>query len=89
MSHILLQLGQGFIDCLTPINMLMLFIGIVLGLLIGVLPGLTLVMGVRSRCPSPTGWTSLLRSFSCRRCMSPAPMVALSRRYYFEYPANL
>lgn len=51
MSHILLQLGQGFVDCLTPINMLMLFIGIVLGLLIGVLPGLTLVMGVALALP--------------------------------------
>ena len=38
MSHILLQLGQGFIDCMTPVNLLMLFIGIVIGLLIGVLP---------------------------------------------------
>lgn len=51
MSQILLQLGQGFIDCMTPVNMLMLFIGIVLGLLIGVLPGLTLVMGVALALP--------------------------------------
>src|SRR5665647_1202608 len=51
MSHILLQLGQGFVDCLTPMNILMLFIGIVLGLLIGVLPGLTLVMGVALALP--------------------------------------
>jgi putative tricarboxylic transport membrane protein len=51
MSQILLQLGQGFIDCLTPINLLMLFVGIVIGLLIGVLPGLTLVMGVALALP--------------------------------------
>jgi putative tricarboxylic transport membrane protein len=51
MSHILLQLGQGFLDCLTPVNLLMLFIGIVIGLLIGVLPGLTLVMGVALALP--------------------------------------
>lgn len=50
MSQIAL-LGQGFIDCLTPINMLMLFVGIVVGLLIGVLPGLTLVMGVALALP--------------------------------------
>lgn len=51
MSQILLQLGQGFLDCLTPINLLMLFVGIVVGLLIGVLPGLTLVMGVALALP--------------------------------------
>ncbi len=51
MSHILVQLAQGFVDCLTPLNLLMLFIGIVIGLLIGVLPGLTLVMGVALALP--------------------------------------
>ncbi|HET7805051.1 MAG TPA: tripartite tricarboxylate transporter permease [Pseudolabrys sp.] len=51
MSHILLQLAHGFIDCLTPLNLLMLFVGIVIGLLIGVLPGLTLVMGVALALP--------------------------------------
>ncbi len=51
MMHILVQLGHGFVECLTPINMLMLLIGIVLGLLIGVLPGLTLVMGVALALP--------------------------------------
>lgn len=51
MSQIFLQLGQGFIDCLTPLNMLMLFVGITIGLLIGVLPGLTLVMGVALALP--------------------------------------
>jgi putative tricarboxylic transport membrane protein len=51
MSQILLQLAHGFVDCLTPLNLLMLFIGIVVGLLIGVLPGLTLVMGVALALP--------------------------------------
>jgi putative tricarboxylic transport membrane protein len=51
MEHILLQLGHGFVECLTPINMLMLLVGIVIGLLIGVLPGLTLVMGVALALP--------------------------------------
>ena len=51
MIDILLQLGNGFVDCLTPLNLLMLFIGIVIGLLIGVLPGLTLVMGVALALP--------------------------------------
>lgn len=51
MTQILLQLGQGFIDCLTPINLIMLVVGIVIGLLIGVLPGLTLVMGVALALP--------------------------------------
>jgi putative tricarboxylic transport membrane protein len=46
MTDMIVQLGHGFINCLTPLNLAMLVIGIVIGLLIGVLPGLTLVMGV-------------------------------------------
>jgi putative tricarboxylic transport membrane protein len=46
MLDILSQLGAGFIACLHPITLLMLVVGIVAGLLVGVLPGLTLVMGV-------------------------------------------
>ena len=46
MIDILVQLAHGFVHCLTPLNMAMLVTGIVVGLLIGVLPGLTLVMGV-------------------------------------------
>lgn len=42
----LLQLGNGALICLQPFNLLMLVVGIVFGLLVGVLPGLTLVMGV-------------------------------------------
>jgi putative tricarboxylic transport membrane protein len=41
-----IKLGFGFIACLTPMHLLILVAGIVLGLLVGVLPGLTLVMGV-------------------------------------------
>jgi len=40
------QLAHGVVACLQPFNLLMLMAGIVFGLLIGVLPGLTLVMGV-------------------------------------------
>ncbi len=46
MLEILSQLGAGFVACFTPSHMLVLFLGIVVGLLVGVLPGLTLVMGV-------------------------------------------
>ncbi|WP_245297173.1 MULTISPECIES: tripartite tricarboxylate transporter permease [Rhodomicrobium] len=42
----LLQLGHGLLVCLQPFNLSMLMIGIALGMLVGVLPGLTLVMGV-------------------------------------------
>jgi putative tricarboxylic transport membrane protein len=51
MIDILIQLGAGFVQCLTPLNLAMLVIGIVIGLLIGVLPGLTLVMGVALALP--------------------------------------
>ena len=37
---------HGFAQVLQPVNLLFLVIGTVLGLLVAVLPGLTLVMGV-------------------------------------------
>ena len=43
---VLSQLAAGFAHVLTPVNLAVLFIGLVLGLLVAVLPGLTLVMGV-------------------------------------------
>ncbi|HEY5638152.1 MAG TPA: tripartite tricarboxylate transporter permease [Burkholderiales bacterium] len=43
---VLAQLAAGFALVLAPTNLLVLFIGLVLGLLVAVLPGLTLVMGV-------------------------------------------
>jgi putative tricarboxylic transport membrane protein len=51
MFDLLTQLGTGFVHCLTPLNLAMLVIGITIGLLIGVLPGLTLVMGVALALP--------------------------------------
>lgn len=44
--EVLSQLGVGFAQVLTPVNLIVLLIGLVLGLLVAVLPGLTLVMGV-------------------------------------------
>ncbi len=46
MIEILHHLGTGFLQVLEPANLLVLVIGVVLGLLVAVLPGLTLVMGV-------------------------------------------
>ena len=46
MEVILHNLGVGFVHVFQPVNFLVLVIGIVLGLLVAVLPGLTLVMGV-------------------------------------------
>ena len=62
MLDTLIQLGAGFLACLTPVHLAMLVVGIVVGLIVGVLPGLTLVMGVVLSCPSPTRWTSPHRS---------------------------
>ena len=39
-------LGAGFLSLLEPMNAAMLFLGLVLGMLVAVLPGLTLIMGV-------------------------------------------
>jgi len=46
MESVLYNLGVGFVHVFQPVNFLVLVIGIVLGLLVAVLPGLTLVMGV-------------------------------------------
>ena len=46
MDNTLVLLAQGFVQVMQPMNLLFLVLGIVLGLLVAVLPGLTLVMGV-------------------------------------------
>lgn len=46
MEIILANLAVGFTHVFQPINLAILVIGVVLGLLVAVLPGLTLVMGV-------------------------------------------
>lgn len=46
MDTILSNLAVGFAHVLQPMTLLVLLIGVVLGLLVAVLPGLTLVMGV-------------------------------------------
>jgi putative tricarboxylic transport membrane protein len=43
---ILAALGTGFVHVLAPANLAALFVGLLLGMLVAVLPGLTLVMGV-------------------------------------------
>jgi putative tricarboxylic transport membrane protein len=44
--EVLQALGVGFVHVFAPANLVALFVGLVLGLLVAVLPGLTLVMGV-------------------------------------------
>src|SRR5512145_347014 len=44
--EVLTQLAGGFASVFTPVNFLVLLLGLVLGMLVAVLPGLTLVMGV-------------------------------------------
>src|SRR6187551_2462431 len=46
MIEALAGLGGGFAAAFTPVNLLVLAIGLILGMLVAVLPGLTLVMGV-------------------------------------------
>jgi putative tricarboxylic transport membrane protein len=52
---VLLHLLSGFGAVFTPINFSVLMIGLVLGLLVAVLPGLTLVMGVVLALPFTYG----------------------------------
>ncbi len=46
MLDVLANLGGGLLAVLQPVNLAALLVGLVLGLLVAVLPGLTLVMGV-------------------------------------------
>jgi putative tricarboxylic transport membrane protein len=55
MLEILGHLGNGFIAVLAPTNFLIISVGLVLGLLVAVLPGLTLVMGVVLALPFTYG----------------------------------
>lgn len=55
MQDVLLQLGQGFLHLLAPANALALVVGLVVGMLVAVLPGLTLVMGVVLALPFTYG----------------------------------
>src|SRR5215468_128920 len=55
MMDILAFLGHGFITVLQPVNLLVLVVGLVVGMLVAVLPGLTLVMGVVLALPFTYG----------------------------------
>ncbi len=55
MLDILQHLGAGFIEVFAPLNFLALIVGLMLGLFVAVLPGLTLVMGVVLALPFTYG----------------------------------
>jgi len=55
MFDVMHQLGLGFLQLATPANALSLFVGLVVGMLVAVLPGLTLVMGVVLALPFTYG----------------------------------
>jgi putative tricarboxylic transport membrane protein len=55
MLDVLHHLALGFVDVFTPLNFAALVVGLILGLLVAVLPGLTLVMGVVLALPFTYG----------------------------------
>ena len=55
MLEVLHQLGLGFVHLVTLANALALLVGLVVGMLVAVLPGLTLVMGVVLALPFTYG----------------------------------
>ena len=55
MLDVLHQLAGGFMHVLTPVNFAALVVGLVVGMLVAVLPGLTLVMGVVLALPFTYG----------------------------------
>ncbi len=46
MAEILQQLGGGFASCFTPLNFIALVVGLLAGMVVALLPGLTAVMGL-------------------------------------------
>ncbi|HWI15283.1 MAG TPA: tripartite tricarboxylate transporter permease, partial [Burkholderiales bacterium] len=71
MPEIIQQLGAGFAVVFQPVNLLALFVGLVAGMLVAVLPGLTLVMGVVLALPFTYG-------------MSIAPSIILLTAMYIS-----
>ena len=55
MAETLHQLSLGFLHLLTAANALSLVVGLVVGMFVAVLPGLTLVMGVVLALPFTYG----------------------------------
>ena len=51
MLETLASMGGGFLNALTPINLLMMAFGVALGIIIGCLPGLSAAMGVALMLP--------------------------------------
>ena len=51
----LLLMGQGFVDAVTPINLIAMFIATAIGVAIGCLPGLSAAMGVALLLPVTFG----------------------------------
>jgi TctA family transporter len=50
--ELLMNLGLGFETAFTPVNMLYCFVGVLLGTLIGVLPGIGRLRPSPCCCPS-------------------------------------
>lgn len=71
MTEIAHQLAGGFLIVLQPVNLIALFVGLVTGMLVAVLPGLTLVMGVVLALPFTYG-------------MSIAPSIILLTAMYIS-----
>ncbi len=45
------MMGAGFLNALTPINLLMMAAGVSMGIIIGCMPGLSAAMGVALMLP--------------------------------------
>src|SRR5471032_2453827 len=55
MIDVLQQFAAGFLVVFTPVNLVALTVGLVAGMIVAVLPGLTLVMGVVLALPFTHG----------------------------------
>jgi Uncharacterized protein conserved in bacteria len=71
----LADLMQGFVDAATPMNLLMCFAGVLLGQIIGVLPGIGPSAAIALLLPltygsSPTGAIIMFAGFTMARNMA-------------------
>ena len=73
-------MGAGFLNALTPINLLMMAAGVAMGIVIGCMPGLSAAMGVALMLPM---------TFTMKPESRLMPMISQPRMMFEsrEYPS--
>lgn len=68
-------MAMGFVNALSPMNIVIMIASVTMGIIIGCMPGLSAAMGVPCCCLSLLAW-SLLRASSCWGASTAEPSSA-------------